>query len=110
MLWRHDLLTVLQKILLQIITLQSFHYLLMALLLPPLLSTYTLPILLDYSGGPKTVSYVLDWREMSARSTAPRSWLKPYGENGALEPWLYGIDDRRGWIIALAWMSVSLVE
>ncbi len=93
----------------------------MALLLPPLLATYTYPVLLDYSGGPRSLGYVLDWREMAGGGTAPhgRAWEERRqrareswggGADVGGDPWAYDIDDRRGWIIAGAWLVVSLIE
>ncbi len=52
---------------------QTIHYLTLSTLLPPLLSTLTSPSLLTYSGGPSTVSHILDWREMAARPTVSYS-------------------------------------
>ncbi len=57
----------------QIISLQSIHYLTLSLLLPSLLSHLTHPALLAYSGGPSTVSHILDWREMASRPTVSSS-------------------------------------
>ncbi|CAD6580823.1 MAG: hypothetical protein TREMPRED_002849 [Tremellales sp. Tagirdzhanova-0007] len=57
----------------QIISLQSIHYLFLSLLLPPLLQSFTSPVLLTYSGGPSAVSHILDWREMASRPTVSSS-------------------------------------
>ncbi|ORX35216.1 integral membrane protein S linking to the trans Golgi network-domain-containing protein [Kockovaella imperatae] len=53
----------------QIISLQAIHYLSLSILVPPLLQSLTSPSVLAYSGGPSTISHVLDWREMAARPT-----------------------------------------
>ena len=52
---------------------QTLHYLTLAILLPPLLATFTSPITLTYSGGPTTVSHLMDWREMAGRPTVSAS-------------------------------------
>ncbi|WWC88085.1 uncharacterized protein L201_002989 [Kwoniella dendrophila CBS 6074] len=53
----------------QIITLQTIHYITLSILIPPILTSFTNPILLSYSGGPSTVSHILDWRELSSKPT-----------------------------------------
>ncbi|SCZ95095.1 BZ3500_MvSof-1268-A1-R1_Chr11-3g03599 [Microbotryum saponariae] len=53
----------------QIVTLQTLHYLTLALLLPPLLSRFASSTLLGYEGGPSSVSVVMDWREFIGRPT-----------------------------------------
>ncbi|KDE07768.1 hypothetical protein MVLG_02038 [Microbotryum lychnidis-dioicae p1A1 Lamole] len=53
----------------QIVTLQTLHYLTLALLLPPLLSRFASSSLLGYEGGPSSVSVVMDWREFIGRPT-----------------------------------------
>ncbi|SCV73584.1 BQ2448_7510 [Microbotryum intermedium] len=53
----------------QIVTLQTLHYLTLAVLLPPLLSTFASSTLLEYEGGPSSVSVVMDWREFIGRPT-----------------------------------------
>ncbi|KAK8861643.1 hypothetical protein IAR55_002466 [Kwoniella newhampshirensis] len=57
----------------QIISLQTIHYLTLSTLIPPFLSTLTSPSLLSYSGGPSSVSHILDWRELAARPTVGKS-------------------------------------
>jgi hypothetical protein len=129
------------------------HYLTLSLLTPPLLASLTSPALLTYSGGPSTVSHILDWRELAARPTissssfshlaganlesAAEGWGKLRGawaggkqvgkvkgeeglgvgekehvgvEEEVEEVWDFGVDDRRGWLIGLAWMAASAVE
>lgn len=58
----------------QIISLQTIHYLLLSLLVPPLLSILTDPTTLTYSGGAYSSAYVMDWREMASKSTAGK-WI-----------------------------------
>lgn len=55
----------------QIISIQTIHYLVIALLLPPCLEAWTDKEALQYAGGSRVTGYVLDWREMASRSTAP---------------------------------------
>ena len=69
----------------QIISFQSLHYLALSLLLPPLLATFTSPALLTYSGGPSTVSHIMDWREMAARPTVSSAHF--HGLLGSGEGW-----------------------
>lgn len=157
----------------QIISLQTIHYLTLALLLPPLLAAFTTPSLLEYSGGPQTVAHIIDWRELASRPTITESsftslnlnldgaagngWRKlrgawsggkvvgevesndsfantdadlgATGRGGAggaasiaggqkglvkaeegVEVWDFGVDDKRGWMIGLAWLIASAVE
>lgn len=109
----------------------------MTLIVPPLLSQFTSPSLLEYSGGPQTVAHVMDWREMAARPavnthTGEGAWKrlrgawaggKKVGQNKEddgnpevdvgpepEEGWDYGVDDRRGWLIGLAWITAAAVE
>lgn len=56
----------------KIVCLQTVHYLLMSMLVPPVVSTLTSQASLEYSGGPYGIAYIVDWREMASRSTAPR--------------------------------------
>ncbi|KAK4690030.1 protein SYS1, partial [Tremellales sp. Uapishka_1] len=138
----------------QIVSLQTLHYLVLSLLLPPLLASFTAPSLLLYSGGPSTVSHILDWRELASRptvSSASFPGLEAKGAGGPLdlgwrklrgawaggkqigmvdesqdsigsgeksqtnveeeeEVWDFGVDDRRGWLIAASWLAVSAFD
>ncbi|ORY24075.1 integral membrane protein S linking to the trans Golgi network-domain-containing protein [Naematelia encephala] len=73
----------------QIISIQSLHYLALSLLLPPLLTTFTHPSTLQYSGGPATVSHILDWRELASRPTISSSafQLPDFSLDSAAEGW-----------------------
>lgn len=63
----------------QIIALQSLHYLVLSLLTPPVLSTFSPSLTyLEHQGGPATVSVVMDWREMASRPT----FSAPVGSSG----------------------------
>jgi hypothetical protein len=64
----------------QIISLQTIHYLVLSLLIPPVLQWTTNPQALEYAGGPRVTAYVLDWREIASRSTAPKLPRGPPGE------------------------------
>ncbi|AFR97709.1 hypothetical protein C343_05857 [Cryptococcus neoformans C23] len=125
----------------QIISLQTIHYLTLSTLLPPFLTTLTSPDILIYSGGPSTVSHVMDWREMAARPTVNKGtfpgvegwrklrgawaggkWIgkvKQKGESEAKgvkeeeekeEMWDYGVDKKRGWVIAGTWMLAFAID
>lgn len=124
------------RIICQIISLQTIHYLTLSTLLPPFLTTLTSPDILTYSGGPSTVSHVMDWREMAARPTVNKGtfpgvegwkklrgawaggkWIgkvKQEGEMGMKEMkeemWDYGVDKKRGWVIAGTWMLAFAIE
>jgi hypothetical protein len=117
------------KLTIQIMSIQTIHYLTLSLLLPALLASFTSPALLHYSGGPTTVGHVMDWREMAARSTAPTSFRIPFGgawsggkqvgsvpeDRGIGEMidddlWDYGVDEKRGWTIGLAWLIACAIE
>lgn len=54
----------------QIITLQTLHYLLLTLLIPPTVQLFSDSHSLTYAGGPYVTGYVLDWREIASKSTA----------------------------------------
>jgi hypothetical protein len=107
----------------------SFLALMRSLQLPALLASFTSPALLHYSGGPTTVGHIMDWREMAARSTAPTSFRIPFGgawsggkQVGSVpedrgigelvddDLWDYGVDEKRGWTIGLAWLIACAIE
>ena len=53
----------------QIIALQACHYLVLALITPPLLFMFADPLSLSLEGGSSNVAMVMDWREMVGTST-----------------------------------------
>ncbi|GAA98352.1 uncharacterized protein L969DRAFT_93050 [Mixia osmundae IAM 14324] len=53
----------------QIVSLQAVHYLVLALLIPPLLWMFADPLSLSLEGGASNVAMVMDWREMVGRAT-----------------------------------------
>lgn len=105
---------------LQIISLQACHYMTLSIIVPPLLSAFTSPDLLEYSGGSRAVGHIMDWREMAARPAVPMgsTWERIRGawaggkkvgthDTGA---WDYGVDDKRGWVLGFAWIIATAVE
>ncbi|GMK58608.1 hypothetical protein CspeluHIS016_0600500 [Cutaneotrichosporon spelunceum] len=109
----------------QIICLQSIHYITLSLVIPPLLSSLTSRSLLNYSGGPRTVAHIMDWREMAARPAINKGgvWERVRGawtggkkvdqSEGREEQgvsWDYGVDSKRGWIIGVAWIAACAVD
>ncbi|CCM01273.1 uncharacterized protein FIBRA_03322 [Fibroporia radiculosa] len=107
----------------QIVSLQTLHYLTLAVLLPPLLIIFAEPSALEYHGGAANVGMVMDWREMAGRSTSRMSqgswnswnsvWSggKQVGSGDVLEgQWDGRIDPLRGWIIATCWMAASAAD
>lgn len=53
----------------QIVALQACHYLILALITPPLLFLFTNPTALSLEGGPSNVAMIMDWREMVGKAT-----------------------------------------
>lgn len=145
----------------QIISLQTIHYLTLSILTPTTLTLLTSGSTLTYSGGPSTVSHILDWRETASRPTvssssfsilsgmgigldsAAEGWKKLRGawaggkhvgsvdedlaasegnggSNGPVhavanldldeDMWDLGVDERRGWVLAVLWIVASAVE
>lgn len=107
----------------QIISLQTLHYLTLALLIPPLLSLFAEPTSLIYEGGATSIGMIMDWREMAGRETVrglvgedgntlTRSWAwasgKKVGFTAHERPVI--IDPRRGWIIAFCWLAASSAD
>ncbi|RXK35895.1 hypothetical protein M231_06859 [Tremella mesenterica] len=114
----------------QIVSMQTLHYLTLALLIPPLLATFTSPDTLAYSGGPTTVSHLMDWREMSSKPTVSTTleggWNSLRGawsggkqigtvendeiQEDGMEILDFGLDDTRGWMIGIAWMIACCID
>jgi len=90
----------------QIITMQALHYLALCLLVPPLLNVFADANALAYEGGAANVGMIMDWREMSSRTTWEINATATTTEITADA----GIDPRRGWCIALAWLGASVVD
>lgn len=105
----------------------------MSIVVPPLLTIFATPSLLEYSGGSQTVAHIMDWREQAARPAVNTGsgWKKlrgawsggkkvstgtdaddAEGESKATETehWDYGVDDRRGWVIAFSWLFAAAIE
>nr|ODN92392.1 hypothetical protein L203_00668 [Cryptococcus depauperatus CBS 7841] len=124
-----------RRIICQIISLQAIHYLVLSTLIPPFVATLTSPDTLDYSGGPSTVSHIMDWREMAALPTINRGnfpgvegWRKlrgawaggkqigsvkdEYGDGKSdkEEMWDYGVDKKRGWVIGSTWLLAFAID
>jgi hypothetical protein len=57
--------------------LQTLHYLLLSLVIPPLVTVLTDGNALTYAGGPYNKGYVLDWREIASRTTAKKLPREP---------------------------------
>lgn len=109
----------------QIISMQTLHYLTMAMLLPPLLTIFAEPTSLEYEGGASNVGMIMDWRQMAGRPTSRQSstdvawrvlnavWSggKQVGtEDATGDEWDGRIDPRKGWIIAVCWMLASTAD
>ena len=80
----------------QIISLQTLHYLLLTLIIPPLVTLFTDGSALTYAGGSYNKGYVLDWREIASRTTAkslPRE--PPTVEKRVLTTAVWGEADSR---------------
>ncbi|KAL6301729.1 integral membrane protein S linking to the trans Golgi network-domain-containing protein [Sparassis latifolia] len=107
----------------QIVSMQSLHYLTLAVLVPPLLTIFAEPSALEYDGGAANVGMVMDWREMAGRLTArtgddPWSTWNAVWSGGKqlgstiphMDDWDGRIDPARGWIIAVCWLVASAVD
>ncbi|EST07150.1 Integral membrane protein SYS1-related [Kalmanozyma brasiliensis GHG001] len=70
------------RIVLQIISLQTIHYLLLATLLPPFLAIFADTSSLMFEGGPTQVGMVFDWRQIAGRPTYDWSAPASSGESG----------------------------
>ncbi|KAF8335111.1 integral membrane protein S linking to the trans Golgi network-domain-containing protein [Amanita rubescens] len=102
----------------QIVTMQSLHYLTLAILVPPLLSMFAESTSLNYEGGAANVGMVMDWREMAGVPTvrwaygterwSSYTWAwssgKKVGHGWTEDQWDGKIDPTRGWVIAFCWM------
>lgn len=76
------------RILLQIVSLQALHYLVLCLVAPPCaaLFPYIQADRLEFQGGAMSLGLVLDWREISGIPTAGRAaWATTSGSTSAME-------------------------
>jgi len=108
----------------QIVSVQTLHYLTMALLVPPLLFLFAEKSSLEYEGGAANVGMVMDWRQMAGRPTARAlrdgSWATLHavwsgGKQVGLEgeqvgQWDGRTDPIRGWVIAACWLAASTAD
>lgn len=122
----------------QIVGLQCFHYLCLALLLPPILSTFASPSQLAYEGGATSVSIIMDWREFVGAPTvslpaegrsAHGGWITLSRASGvgpdeagtartqvSVHEVAEGLlrivesDSARGWATAVCWMLASFMD
>ncbi|KAF9068384.1 integral membrane protein S linking to the trans Golgi network-domain-containing protein [Rhodocollybia butyracea] len=102
----------------QIVSMQTLHYLILSLFIPPLLTVFAEPTSLAYEGGASNVGMIMDWREMAGRPTVrgiydsakwgSYSWAwsggKILGFTWREEQLGGGMDPIRGWIIAFCWL------
>ncbi|GJE93849.1 hypothetical protein PsYK624_100130 [Phanerochaete sordida] len=105
----------------QIISLQTLHYVTLAVLLPPLLALFAESSSLEYEGGAANVGMIMDWRHMAGRptSTSTDPWAtlnsvwsggKQVGVGEVEDRWNTRLDPRRGWIIAACWVGASCAD
>lgn len=92
-------------ILSQMISMQTLHYLTLSLIGPTMLALLAQGPDLDREGGSANVAMLMDWRELSGRSTVPLAvdveWVSPmFAENAS----------KRSWALALAWLITSMIE
>ncbi|KAL4251590.1 Integral membrane protein SYS1-related [Abortiporus biennis] len=106
----------------QIVSMQTLHYITLALLVPPMLTIFAEKNSLDYEGGASNVGMVMDWRQMAGKP--PARYLLgegPWHSIGAVwsggkqvgsetvqkDFWDGRIDPIRGWVIAACWILAS---
>ncbi|GAA5926731.1 uncharacterized protein JCM15063_000356 [Sporobolomyces koalae] len=118
----------------QIVAFQAIHYLILALLLPLLLSVFASPELLSYEGGSSSISLAMDWRAFTGRTVSgvPATSILPPGlarvevaAHGYLPTAVASItkedlaggivrivewDPTRGWAVAVAWIVTSMID
>lgn len=67
------------RILTQILSLQTLHYLILATLLPPFLAIFAETNSLMFEGGPTQIGMVFDWKQLAGKPTydwnPPKDWL-----------------------------------
>ncbi|OBZ74022.1 Protein SYS1 [Grifola frondosa] len=109
----------------QIVSMQTLHYITLAVLIPPLLTIFAEPSSLEYEGGAANVGMIMDWREMAGKPTVralpgERPWSswrsvwsggKQVSSGELQEGGLSGqIDPIRGWIIGACWLAASAAD
>ncbi|KAH9945745.1 integral membrane protein S linking to the trans Golgi network-domain-containing protein [Amylocystis lapponica] len=109
----------------QIVSIQTLHYLTLAVLVPPLLTIFAESSSLEYYGGAANVGMVMDWRELAGRPASratqgdsPWSSFNPVWSGGKQVgsgdvqegQWDGRVDPIRSWIIAVCWMTASGVD
>ncbi|KAI6149622.1 integral membrane protein S linking to the trans Golgi network-domain-containing protein [Pisolithus tinctorius] len=107
----------------QIISMQTLHYLVLSVLIPPLLSLFAEPSSLLYEGGAANVGMIMDWREMAGKPTVrgmpgEERWRSYYGAwsggrrvgGGWEDSGIGRIDPTRGWVIAISWMIACTAD
>jgi len=107
-------------ILCQIFALQSLHYLSLSIIIPPLLTFFAEPSALAYVGGASNVGMLMDWREMAGLpggSGWDASWVGAWSGGKKLGAGYTsglgeeaGLDARRAWLIAYAWLIASGID
>ncbi|GAA5875354.1 hypothetical protein JCM8547_003212 [Rhodosporidiobolus lusitaniae] len=114
----------------QIVSLQALHYLILAIILPVLLSLLANRDLLRYEGGASSIGMAMDWRAFTG------STVSGVPASRALQPGLAGLaaaaggtagkidagelargvvrvvegDALRGWAVAVGWVAASMVD
>ncbi|CDS01088.1 hypothetical protein [Sporisorium scitamineum] len=78
------------RILSQIASFQTIHYLILATFLPPFLAIFAETSSLMFEGGPTQVGMIFDWRQIAGRPTYDWSVPKALGESAWTED---GLED-----------------
>lgn len=73
------------RILTQILSFQTIHYLILATLVPPMLAIFAETSSLMFEGGPTQVGMVFDWRQIAGRPTYDWTAPRQLGEIGWTE-------------------------
>ncbi|KAJ9476078.1 hypothetical protein PHBOTO_006151 [Pseudozyma hubeiensis] len=105
------------RILTQILSFQTIHYLILATLLPPFLAIFAETSSLMFEGGPTQVGMVFDWRQLAGqptydwvapKSSDPKGWLEdgrsePEGQEVVVDPAVLV-----KWNLDNVWLDVSI--
>ncbi|KIM34090.1 hypothetical protein M408DRAFT_59678 [Serendipita vermifera MAFF 305830] len=99
----------------QIISIQSLHYLTLAILLPPALSLSGRS--LSFYGGPANINFIMSWQELAGRSSLPSAssidGIYSHGTRIATSMTLKSVDMSdygRRWIIAFTWFLAAFAD